>query len=160
MAIAATLLLACDEERTSDVPETPPEGFDGSCAAQLHSWEDVRANPDLVEDFLCIDSPAEGEAIQRGATLNLWASYPYTREVVIRLETTDSGGRRTEQNYSREYDAPAASQTFWLVRVDGAAIPVPGDTVPGDELQVVVSINNAETDEELVSADTTLQFGP
>lgn len=158
-ALAALLLVAaCNEETTSNVPETPPEGFEGSCAEALHSWDDIRENPDVVGDFLCLDAPAAGEAVQRGATLSLWASYPYTPEVVIEIRTTAAEGGEAVQSYDRSYDDPGANRTFWLIHLEGAEVPIPQDTPPGGELRIAVAINDAETSNTLVSSEVTAQL--
>lgn len=151
-----TLLAACSSEESSDVPEQPPEGFEGSCAEELHTWDAIRDDPEVVSDFLCIDTPQAGATIARGADLDLWAAYPYTPEIAIELRVTDSSGLTTTQSYPRSYDDPGTNEAFWMIGVQGAQIPVPAETPPGDELRVVVTIANAANGAELVGGEVTV----
>ncbi len=150
------ILAACSSEESSDVPEQPPEGFEGSCAEQLHTWDAIRDDPEVVSDFLCVDTPEAGATVPRGANLDLWAAYPYAPEITIELLATDSSGRTTTQSYPRSYDDPGTNEAFWMIGVQGAQIPIPLETPPGDELRLVVVIKNAETGEGLVDAELTV----
>ncbi len=155
---ALLLFAACSSEEASDVPEQPPEGFEGSCAEQLHTWDAIRDDPEIVKDFLCIDAPEAGATVERGATLDLWASYEYTPEITIDLQVTDSSGRTAMQSYPRSYDDPGTNEAFWMIGVQGAQIPIPAESPPGDEVNVLVTIVSAESGENLVSSEVTVRL--
>ncbi len=69
------------------VPPTPPPGYETSCAARSIPWTAVVRDRYHQPNFICLDSPQNGEV--SGTTVNVrgWAAYPFDANVVIEART-------------------------------------------------------------------------
>ena len=158
MCALALLAAACTTSKSSNVPATPPEGFESSCAGALNEWADIRKAPDKIEDFLCIDAPQPASAIASGATLSIWAAYRYAPDVILQLQVADPAGHSATQDYPRHYDDPGDDQSFWLIHIEGAPIPIPPGAAPGTALHIGVNLIDMETGQALGDSEVTVSL--